>query len=146
MHEVQETMKKAKDLDDDSLVEVVISGWEIVCKENAEQRHLVTRSQFEQWVAFRDETGLRIHEILDFSDGPLSVDDRAYLENIAKMISSARHKTETELIAEMKANEERERLALEAEAQDAVNAVLAQTPEKKKAGWLNRLKDLFAKS
>lgn len=145
MHEVQANLMNAQDLDDDALLEAVVSGWEVVCKENSEQRDLVTQAQFEQWINFRNETSLKLHEIIDFSDGPVSEDDRSYLESVANMIVSATHKTETQIKAD--AEKEAERRIREAEA----GCQLTEVPERedgaavRKQGLLGRLKKLFTK-
>lgn len=152
MHEVQTNLQNAADLDDDALLEAVVHGWEVVCQENASQRHLVSEAQFEQWVSFRNQTSLKMHEIIDFSDGPISESDRSYLESIANMIASATHKTEGEIIveAENAARREREDLA-EKERQEneteTYSEVTAEvTAEVKKQGILSRLKALFTLS
>lgn len=147
MHEVQTNLKNAKDLDDDALLEAVVHGWEVVCKENSEQRELVSEFQFEQWITFRNETSLKMHEIIDFSDGPLSEDDRGYLESIANMIASATHKTEAEIIAEAEEATRREQEQLkESERQEnetLVDAGVSKTV--KKQGLMTRLKAIFTK-
>lgn len=147
MHEVQTNLKNAKDLDDDALLEAVVYGWEVVCKENAEQRHLVSEVQFDQWATFRNETSLKMHEIIDFSDGPISADDRSYLESIANMIASATHKSEAEIIAEAEKAVRREQ-EIQAERELQQNETLIETASPvatKKAGLLDRLKKLFTK-
>ena len=144
MHEVQTNLKKASDLEDDALLEAVVHGWEVVCKENAEQRHLVTAAQFDQWVNFRNETSLKMHEVIDFSDGPLSETDRSYLESIANMIASATHKTEAVIIAEAEAAAKHEQESRDRRNSDTLVDTQKTAPEKK-AGLLGRLKKLFSK-
>lgn len=151
MHEVQTNLQNATDLDDDALLEAVVSGWEVVCKENAEQQDLVTESQFEQWITFRNETSLKMHEIIDFSDGPISEADRRYLESVAHMIVSATHKTEQQIKDEAEKEAERQRtLADEKERRDndvtlLETAETAVSTEVRKQGLLGRLKKLFGK-
>jgi hypothetical protein len=147
MHEVQTNLKNAKDLEDDALLEAVVYGWEIVCKENADQAHLVSAAQFEQWVNFRNETSLKMHEVIDFSDGPISEKDRQYLESIANMIASASHKTEAEIIAESERAAKREQeIAQERTIQqdETLMDTLVRVSEKKQS-LLGRLKKLFTK-
>lgn len=141
MHEVQDKVKNAKELSDAALVEVVISSWEVVCAENEAQKHLVSESQFRQWTAFRNETGLKLHETVDFAGETLTDDQRNYLISIAGFIANATHKTEAEIIAEAD--------RAEAEAKRANTRVITQaetkaTLKEKKVGFLARLKKLFS--
>lgn len=144
MHEVQTNLKSAKDLDDDALLEAVVFGWEVVCKENSEQRNLVSAAQFDQWVTFRNETSLKMHEVIDFSDGKISDSDRTYLESIANMIASATHKTEAEIIAEAETAAKRELENRNRRDNDTLVGNYQSAPQKK-AGLLGRLKKLFGK-
>lgn len=142
MHEVQDKVKNAKELSDAALIEVVISSWEVVCAENEAQKHLVTESQFRQWTAFRNETGLKLHETVDFAGETLSDDQRKYLVEIAGFIANATHKTESEIIAESeKAELEKKR------ANSTMVSTEAETKailKEKKVGFLARLKKLFS--
>lgn len=141
MHEVQDKVKNAKELSDAALVEAVISSWEVVCAENEAQKHIVSESQFRQWTAFRNETGLKLHETVDFAGETLTDDQRNYLVSIAGFIANATHKTEAEIIAEAD--------RAEAEAKRANTMVVTQaetkaTLKEKKVGFLARLKKLFS--
>lgn len=141
MHEVQTVLSNAKDLDDAQLLEAVVSGWETVCKENAEQEHLVSKAQFQQWTSFRQETSLKMHEIIDFSDDRVSDENRKYLESIASMIAGATHKSADQIKAENEAAALR-KLSHEDAAE---NENWVQTKQERKSGLLSRLKKLFVK-
>lgn len=141
MHEVQTALSNAKDLDDAQLLEAVVSGWETVCKENAEQEHLVSKVQFQQWTTFRQETSLKMHEIIDFSDDLVPDENRKYLESIAGMIAGATHKSAEQIKAEKEAETLRQ-LRNEDKMEDE-NWV--PTKQETKSNLLSRLKKLFAK-
>jgi hypothetical protein len=142
MHEVQDKVKNAKELSDAALIEVVISSWEVVCAENEAQKHLVSEAQFNQWTAFRNETGLKLHETVDFADETLTTEQRKYLVSIAGFIANATHKSEAEIIAESE--------KAEAEAKRAKSTMVSSevetktTLKEKKVGFLARLKKLFS--
>lgn len=132
MHEVQEQMKNTNDVPDAILIELVVYGWETVCKENEEQRHLVSDSQFSQWLSFRDGMNAKIKAIVESYEGILSESDRTTLGNIATTIADATHKTQEELIAEQTTK-----------VAPTVNEK-ASTKEQKPS-WLARLKKLIKK-
>lgn len=142
MHEVQDKVKNAKELSDAALIEVVISSWEVVCAENEAQKDLVTKAQFDQWTAFRNETGLKLHETVDFAGETLTADQRSYLVNIAGFIANATHKTEAEIIAEAAQAEEEAKRSNSTMVNTAVET--KATLKEKKVGFLSRLKKLFS--
>lgn len=142
MHEVQDKVKNAKELSDAALIEVVISSWEVVCAENEAQKDLVTKAQFDQWTAFRNETSLKLHETVDFAGETLTADQRSYLVNIAGFIANATHKTEAEIIAEAAHAEEETKRSNSTMVNTAVET--KATLKEKKVGFLSRLKKLFS--
>lgn len=142
MHEVQDKVKNAKELSDAALIEVVISSWEVVCAENEAQKDLVTKAQFDQWTAFRNETGLKLHETVDFAGETLTDAQRKYLVDIAGFIANATHKTEAEIIAEAAHAEEGARRSSSTMVNTAVET--KATLKEKKVGFLSRLKKLFS--
>lgn len=142
MHEVQDKVKNAKELSDAALIEVVISSWEVVCAENEAQKDLVTKAQFDQWTAFRNETGLKLHETVDFAGETLTDAQRKYLVDIAGFIANATHKTEAEIIAEAAHAEEEAKRSSSTMVNTAVET--KATLKEKKVGFLSRLKKLFS--
>lgn len=148
MHEIQETVKNAKDLTDEALIETVVASWEVVCAENEAHKELVTPGQFQQWTQFKNSTSLKMHEILDFSDGELSKENRDYLESMAGFIANATHKSEAEIIAENAKTEERTladtRVTPDSTESHTNTLVQDSKVKAKKAGWMTRLKKLFS--
>lgn len=133
MHQVQKNVENAAALEDSDLIEAVVQAWEVVCEENESHKHLVSEGDFQQWVNFRDETALKLHEYVDFYEGTLSEDGRAFFQRTASMIAQARHKSEKDILDE-------------ASRKTAVETERGSAPETKqtvKENWLRKISRWF---
>lgn len=139
LHDIQKSVANTQELEDEQLIEKVVSAWESVCEENESQRNLVTASQFDQWVNFRDIRTQWVKDIVErFSEAnsvSLSDDDREVLQGIARQIVTAVHKTPEQILEDNSKNEAPQEAA---EAQGTLTR-----KETNKISWISRLKKLF---
>lgn len=101
MHAIQEELTNVQSLSDNELVEIVLNSWKTVCDENESQRHLVTGSQWSQWVSYKESTTNSLQNaIKEHEDDQLTDTGRNVFLDLARSIIRAGHKTEPELVEE----------------------------------------------
>lgn len=143
MHAIQEELVTLGTLNDDEMVEMVIAAWQTVCEENESQRHLVTDTQWNQWVQYKTATTGRLDKAVDsYKEGTLSEEARGVFDSIAREIIRAGHKTAPELVEEArKASESASHAVLE--TPNAPVKELAATTRKSR--WKTALKKILGR-
>lgn len=100
MHKIQSALKDTDSLNDDELIEKVLSSWSFVCAENKAQQSLVTQKQYQSWESFRVQSDNSLRKALDDYEGRLTPAGKAAFTDIAHSIRSANHETESKLLKE----------------------------------------------
>lgn len=128
-------------MQDEALLEAAVSAWEVVCRENAEQRSLVTENQWSQWERFRDATAKDLLAAAD-SYGETGVLEEAARASVRRLLSSiARSTRKSREVLEEEAAQcmENERATVQSQQKE-----LATTSARRSAGWRGRLKELVS--
>lgn len=132
MHIIQEKLADYETMNDSSLVETVVDGWEVVCLENEEHRNLVSSHQYAQWVSYRDGKSERLESIVESFEGELNESDKLFLTEMARDITRAQHKSADQILEE----------AVETKIEEGSTTA---TLSEKKVGWLKKIRQFFKK-